>query len=459
MTQELQEIAVVCLLLAGTVGGCVYDEAQLRGAVGTGGIPSTGGGGTAVVMATGGQTSATGGATGSGRTRGTGSAANVGGTTGPGGGSATGGAAGSGGTVSRTPAVAKAISAGLVHTCAVLDSGTIWCWGRNDQGQLGNGTTASSSVPVVVSGITDAVAVSAGGLHACALVGGGKVRCWGSNSSGILGSGTSSASSSVPITVSGVANAVAVSDGGVHACAVLSGGTVECWGDNLKGELGSSTTTAKSTVPVAVSGMSTAVAYDAGTQLGCAVLSSGTVQCWGYNFMGQLGNGTTTNGPVPVPVTVKGITDAVGVSAGSWHACAVLRSGAVQCWGWNGHGELGDGTSTDSSTPVAVTGITNAVAVSVGCGDSGSHTCALLNAGAVQCWGAGVLGDGTATGSYVPVTVSGITNAAAVAAGYSHTCVLLSGGTVQCWGRNGGYGPLGNGSTTDSLVPVTVSGF
>ena len=185
-----------------------------------------------------------------------------------------------------------------------------------------------------------------------------------------------------------------------HSCAVLSDGTVNCWGSNFSGQLGDGSTT-DSTSPVIVDGITIATQVSAGADHSCALLSGGTVKCWGNNGDGQLGDGTTTNSSSPV--SVSGITNATQISAGYQHSCALLTGGTVKCWGYNGYGQLGDGTPTDSSSPVSVTGITTATQVSA----SETHTCALLSDGTVKCWGAnddGELGDGTVTSSNSPVS-------------------------------------------------------
>jgi alpha-tubulin suppressor-like RCC1 family protein len=356
------------------------------------------------------------------------------------------------------------VSVGGNHTCAVMSDGTVRCWGWNDYGQLGIGTNPDSVLPVTVSGISNAVAVSAGNHHTCAVLSDGTVRCWGDNRVGQLGNGTDGwgNSSSLPVTVSGISNAVAVSAGYLHSCAVLRDGTVRCWGYNSSGQLGNGSYT-DSNLPVVVSGISNAVAVSTGgSDFGshtCALLSDGTIRCWGYNGSGQLGNGTNTGSNLPV--VVSGISNAVTVSVGRDHTCALLRDGAVRCWGYNYYGQLGNGTDTDTNLPSTVSGINNAIGVSAGY----LHTCAVLRDGTVRCWGDnsnGQLGNGTNTDSNLPVTVSGISNAVAVSAGGggsdrgSHTCALLNDGTVRCWGRNSG-GQLGNGTSTDSNVPVPVN--
>jgi hypothetical protein len=181
------------------------------------------------------------------------------------------------------------------------------------------------------------------------------------------------------------------------------------------------------------------------------------VRCWGDNQYGQLGNGTII--PSPTPVTVSGITTAVAIEAGIFHMCALLQDGTVRCWGRGEEGRLGNGTTTNSSTPVTVPGIT-AVALAPGA----EHSCALLPDGSVRCWGDnnwGQLGNGSSAASVSTTpsaAVTGITTATAVTAGAEHSCVLLPGGSLQCWGRNGD-GRLGNGTTADAFTPVPVTGL
>jgi len=332
------------------------------------------------------------------------------------------------------------------HSCALLADGRVQCWGENRSGQLGDGTTSSkSAVPVPVGGLTNAMAVTSGGLHSCAVLADGRVQCWGENRSGQLGDGTTSSKSAVPVPVRGLTNAVAVASGWDHTCALLAEGRVQCWGANGAGQLGNGTTV-RSAVPVTVSGITNAMAVAGGLGYTCAVLADGRVQCWGTV---PLGNGTTSKSAVPV--TVSGITNAVAVAGGS-HTCAVLADGRVQCWGFGGKGNLGNGTTTDSGVPVTVSGLTSAVAVAAsGCG----YSCAVLADGRVQCWGHNHGENGTKAFSSVPMTISGITNAVAIATGDGDTCAALADGRVQCWGA----GPLGNGTISRSAVPVSVSGI
>ena len=369
-------------------------------------------------------------------------------------------------------ATAVSITAGNAHTCAVLNTGAVNCWGYNGIGQLGNNSLTDSSVPVKVGAFTDgvtAVSITAGNYYTCAVLNTGAANCWGHNSYGRLGDGTTT-DSPVPVPVDPftdvTATAVSITAGNSHTCALLNTGAVNCWGENWAGQLGNGTTT-DSSVPVPVgafTGGVTAVSITAGNQHTCALLNTGAVNCWGYNWAGQLGNGTTTDSSVPVAVAAfTGGVTAVSITAGNQHTCALLNTGAVNCWGYNWAGQLGDGTTTDRSVPVPVNAFTGGVtAVSITAGNF--HTCALLNTGAVNCWGynwAGQLGDGTTTDRSVPVPVNAFTGgvtAVSITAGDFHTCALLNTGVVNCWGRNNN-GQLGNGNTTASPVPVPVGAF
>ncbi|MGA9761947.1 MAG: hypothetical protein WBQ14_05950 [Gaiellaceae bacterium] len=364
------------------------------------------------------------------------------------------------------------VSAGYEHTCALISTGAVKCWGDNSDGQLGNGSMDDSSAPVSVSGISTATQISAGRYHTCALLSGGTVKCWGWNGYGQLGDGSTD-ESSTPVSVSGISTAIQISGGGYHTCALLSGGTVKCWGANWYGALGDGSTDDSST-PVSVSGISTATQISAGRYHSCALLSDGTVECWGENMDGQLGNGTEDDSTTPIQVKGVGggtstLSNVTQISAGYDHSCALLLSGAVDCWGFGGYGQLGNGAYVVSTTPVQVKGVggtgtlSNVTQISAG----GDHSCALLSGGTANCWGDneyGQVGDGSLNNRWTPVQVKGVggtgtlSNVTQITAGGSHSCVLLSGGTVNCWGDNV-YGQLGDGSTDDKWTPVSVTGL
>ena len=350
------------------------------------------------------------------------------------------------------------ISVGSQHACTLTNGGGVKCWGRNGEGQLGDGTTPYRNTPADVSGLTSGVsAIAAGGYQTCALADGGS-KCWGSNGYGQLGDGTYT-NRHTPVDVIGLTSGVsAIATGLGHTCALTSGGGVKCWGLNAFGERGDGTNNTYSNTPVDVIGLTSGVsAISAGDNTTCALTFAGSVKCWGRNNLGQLGNGTTTDSNTPVDVS--GLTSGVSaISAGGDHTCALTSGGGVKCWGNNLGGGLGDGTNTNRNTPVAVSGLTSGVnAVDAGSG----HTCALTSGGGVKCFGYsrhGQLGDGTGGDRNTPVDVSGLTSGvSAISVGSMHSCALTSGG-VKCWGNNS-YGELGNGTIMGTSMPVDVSGL
>lgn len=334
-------------------------------------------------------------------------------------------------------------------------------------------TTTTTTLPPVAptASALQASTVSAGGNHSCALVTGGAVNCWGDNSSGQLGNATFT-NSNVPVRVTGLdgvnVHATAVSAGEAHSCALLVGGAVWCWGLNATGQLGNATFT-NSNVPVAVSGLdgvsNVATQVSAGAGHTCAVLSTGAINCWGSNETAQLGDNSTTNSNVPIATSsIDGVTlRATQVSAGYLHTCAVLQSGAAMCWGDNTRGQLGiNATTAQVNTPASV--VTTAMSTAVASVSAGYlHTCAVLVNGAVWCWGdnsSGQLGiNSSVTKKITPTIVVGLDGIAListhVASATSHTCARLQSGGLRCWGYNF-YGALGTGNTNDARSPVTV---
>ena len=364
--------------------------------------------------------------------------------------------------VAPASAAASGLATGATHACAAKTDGTVWCWGSNDSGELGSNGDDESPVPLQVPGITNATAVATGAAHSCALLADRTVKCWGQNVNGQVGSGTGGDTDPVrqsPTTVTGLTDVAAVAAGGFHTCALKTSGSVVCWGWNIAGQLGNNASADFSVTPVAVSALSGATALSAGSLHTCAAVAGGEVRCWGSNSGGQLGIELPGDANASkVPVSVAGASGFTGLSAGAGHTCAINAAKQAVCWGSNGNGQLGDGTKASRSGFAVVPGLAEVRSVAAG----GGHTCAALADGSgVKCWGTGTtgeLGTGTTTDSLTPVTVVGVSAALEVAAGATFACALLANGSATCWG-DGGLGQTGNGfwsGTAASKTPTAV---
>ena len=357
--------------------------------------------------------------------------------------------------------VGEPISSGVLNGCALKPDGSVACWGENVDGQLGNGTfTANSSTPVSVTGLAGVVALTAGGAHNCVLKPDRTASCWGRNEKGALGDGTAGigTSKALPAAVPGLTDAVALSGGTLHTCALKAGGTVACWGANESGQLGDGSLIDRLT-PTAVPGLTNVVAISAGKQHTCALRSNGTTFCWGANNLGQLGNGNFAAVSTPLPVQVVNLTGAVAIDAGTDHACALKGDGTAVCWGQNLFAQLGDGTSgpnTDKASPVPVLALSGAISINAG----NRHSCAVKADGRAACWGENVngqLGDATGIKKLVATNVPGLTGAASISTGKSHTCALKTDGSSACWGLND-FGQLGDGTLIGKTAVTPVLG-
>lgn len=360
-------------------------------------------------------------------------------------------------TVLTSPATA--VATGTNHTCAITPAGGVKCWGANRYGQLGNGNTVDSAEPVDVVGLNSGVvAITAAHRHTCVVTTSGAMKCWGGNEHGQLGNG-STTGSSLPVDVSGLSSGVlAIASGWFNTCAVTTAGAAKCWGDNSFGQLGDGSVS-RATAPVDVSGLASGVTAIAIHMMhACALLDGGGMKCWGENYAGQLGNGSTDSSPVPVDVLSLG-APVSGMAVDRDSTCALTRSGAVRCWGVNDLGQLGDGTYLNHSLPNDVAGLgSGVVAIAMGT----SHACARLESGELRCWGGNYgeeLGNGVPSRRATPVDVLGIDEgSSAIAVGWSYACATTSAGEVKCWGDNR-FGELGDDTYTSHIVPAAVLGL
>jgi alpha-tubulin suppressor-like RCC1 family protein len=367
---------------------------------------------------------------------------------------------------------AFSMSVGQNHVCTV-SAGVAYCWGDGMFGVLGDGSGMDRNVATAVdtsgplAGKT-VVKIAAGAATTCALDSAGASYCWGLNNDGQLGDGTTT-NTLAPVAVSTGLAFASITTMRSHSCALTAAGAAHCWGDNVSGGLGDGTTVASLT-PVATT--MTGIAgggfsqISAGSFYTCALSIAGTAYCWGDNGNGYLGDGTTTNSSTPVAVDVSGALAGktlVKISSDWSHTCALDTDGVAYCWGENTSGELGDGTTTDRTSPVAVN-ITGVLAgktlVDIDAGFS--HTCAIDSTGQAYCWGAngsGGLGNGTTVDSPVPVIVdtSVITTGSAfssIGAGSLFSCGQKPNGRTYCWGENG-TGQLGIGVNVMLTAPAT----
>ncbi|MBS1960685.1 MAG: choice-of-anchor D domain-containing protein [Bdellovibrionales bacterium] len=342
--------------------------------------------------------------------------------------------------------------------CAVRSDNSVMCWGLRNRSKGDGGIASSNATATPLPSLSNVTQVTGTSSGNCALISDGTVKCWGSWASyEEAGHGFTSdyyVNVSTPTQVPGIASAVQIASASYTYCALISGGTVKCWGHGNVGQRGDGTWNDYDGTVYSTLGISTATQISGGSDTFCARLSDGTVSCWGSGNMGQMGDGTTNN--QVTPQTVPGLTGVTSVAVGKYGTvCAIVTGGAVKCWGYNAHGELGNGTTTSSYVPVDVTGLTNATSLALG----QFHSCALISDGTIRCWGDngyGQLGDGTFTQRTTPVNAAWFSNATAITAGLSDTCALLADGRVRCWGINSN-GQIGDGNAATVTNPSNAA--
>lgn len=346
------------------------------------------------------------------------------------------------------------------HSCALKNNGDLKCWGYNFFGQVGDNTTEQKDSPVLVDGLSGNVqAATLGGFHTCAIKKDNSLWCWGYDSLGQLGLGSSYTGDKKTPTQVDAFSYLKVTAGLYHTCAIRMDNTLWCWGSNTDGQLGNALALDYQRSPIQVEDGTFYSDVFAGEYHTCAITLDGALQCWGYNYNGQVGNGTSylAGGSldIPTPVSVDtGVTYVTG-SGGYRHTCAVTSGGALKCWGNNDYGQLGSSSLIDKTTPTTIIS-TGVVAVSAG----GYHTCARFNTTSenLKCWGGnwiGQLGIGEASDNATPPTPVAAGNVTSLSSGYSHTCVGLDDGGMKCWGNND-YGQLGLGKRNPVTTPTLV---
>lgn len=346
------------------------------------------------------------------------------------------------------------LALGSDHTCARMSDGTVTCWGLNSQGQLGLPlSTPQSPKPLQVPGVSEAVGLVAGHELSCALIDGGTVRCWGRNNEGQLGAGDAGVTSRPEaLQVMGLTDATEIWGANANVCARRREGSLSCWGSNSSGQvslgLGKNVN-----LPLPITGLPDAGLLQVANarEAACALYDGGAVWCWGRNVEGQLGTGST--GAASAPVQALGLTGTKRLAAGARHVCALVEGDAALCWGSNDVGQLGAGDAgTVLPSPTPISGPRSVVqltaAEDVTCGvRAGDDT--------TFCWGDntfGQLGTLAQPSSNLPVAIPG-TAFVQVRTGGNHTCGLSAAGNVWCWGQNT-FGQLGIGEATTENVPV-----
>ncbi len=348
------------------------------------------------------------------------------------------------------------LTAGTTHTCAINPSSKLKCWGRNQFGQLGDGTTVDQSTSEFIDSANSYADVSAGDMHTCAITTLGVLKCWGRNNSSQLGDGTT-VDQLTPMTVDAGTLYSQISVSGSLSCGITTAGVLKCWGQNSKGGLGDGSVINKST-PTIINAGTTYLKIATGALHTCGITTANVLKCWGLNDSGQLGDGTTADKTLPLVIDSGTTYSKIAVSSFVlYHTCGITTSNVLKCWGNNNYGQIGDGTS----------GVARAVPVIISAGVSFSdisvgyvHTCAVASAtNNLYCWGYNhfsQLGDYTSTNRSSPTQADTGFLYSKVIASNNYTCGLTTGTNLRCWGRND-FGQLGDGSAVDRYSPIGIN--
>lgn len=358
-------------------------------------------------------------------------------------------------TVFVTPIVYNSFATGANHVCAIANNRHAYCWGKNDDAQIGTGSASFiEPVPQRVGVAMPLNAVSAGSAHSCAIDQTGAAWCWGREANGRLGRGGAPSNPAIPQVVSSSAQFAEVAAGGAHTCGLNTSGTAICWGAGSSGQLGDGVGMDRST-PAGVAGDVHWLVISTGAVHTCAVATDQSAWCWGGNSSSQVGDNTSADAIFPTSIG-SGQTFTT-ISAGGSHSCAVVTGGAAQCWGANTRSQTGTGLP-DSLVlvPTTVAGSLTFRTISAG----GQHSCGISTDSLAYCWGAntsGQLGDSSQIDRPTPVLVRGGLRFTELHAGAAFTCGLTDGLVLYCWG-DGTQGQLGRSFLASSSVPVKVAG-
>ena len=341
------------------------------------------------------------------------------------------------------------VATGFFQSCGITADGKLWCWGADDLGQLGDGISGGGkNIPTLITSDASWKTVAGGSDHTCGIKTDGTLWCWGKNDSGQLGIGTKDESQTLPAHVSGRSGWVSVSAGCAHTCGIQTDGTLWCWGRNDSGQLGIEAGDAEQKLPAQVTNGNDWASVSTGCSHTCGIKNDSTLWCWGNNYSGQLGNGTWSSEKTPVSVGPNFSL----VSGGNVHTCGILKDESLACWGENENGQLGDGSGNNQNTPIQIeTGFATVAAGS-------SHTCGATKNGNLCCWGNneyGQLGNGEWDNLDTPSCLNTSPDWKILSGGSAHTCGIKNDGTIWCWGRNDS-GQLGNGTWENIPSPAQV---